>query len=416
MTLSRRHLLQGTAAVALAATVGAACTSDDAADDDGTSGNLAGVDLPVAFSPVLISTIGTESAPVECSDGRWRVLYELLLTNAKPATASIGRIDVVDASDPDRVISSIGPEELAVGLHRLSGASESSTSIPPDVSRLLYVELDFDGRNDVPDAVAHRFIGDGAANPGATEASAVDYLAAPFDLTTRSAAVIAAPLRGGRWLAVNGLDSTTGVHRGSVQSVGGRLYDAQRFAIDWMLLGDDDTLSSGDPTSTSSYHGFGAEVLAVADGSVVAVLDALDDQAPGTLPDPTDITIDTVDGNHVILEIGDGVYAFYAHLEKGSINVSEGDRVSVGDQIGTLGSSGNTSAPHLHLHLMTAPDPLGADGIPYVFEEFSLRGRVNDQAWGLAEELAGPWAIDDAVDEEMTKRLPLGLAVVAFPS
>ncbi len=55
-----------------------------------------------------------------------------------------------------------------------------------------------------------------------------------------------------------------------------------------------------------NYTCYGAEVVAVADGKVVGMLNDLDDQKPGKLPDPDTITIDTVDGNHVVLDIGGG--------------------------------------------------------------------------------------------------------------
>ncbi|MDZ7674689.1 MAG: M23 family metallopeptidase [Acidimicrobiales bacterium] len=419
VNVSRRTFIGAAAAGAAAATTGLACSSDD--DATGTSagtgaGPTTSVDLPVAFTPVLFSTVGAETAPVECSDGRWRVLYELVLTNSKPAPASLDRIEVVDAHDLGTVVATLADDDLTSSLHRLSGAPEPSTTIAPDAARLLYVELVFDALDDVPDVVAHRFVGDAAANPGTSEASPVEYVTAPFALRNRSEAIIAAPLRGGRWLAVNGLDSTTGVHRGSVQSVGGQLFDAQRFAIDWMKLDDAGHLASGDPAELSAYHGYGEPVLAVADGTVVDVADALDDQPPGTLPDPADITLETVDGNHVVLEIGEDVYAFYAHLSPGSVAVAEGDRVSAGDEIGELGNSGNTSAPHLHLHLMTTPDPLASDSIPYVFESFSLRGKVSDEAWGLADDISGPWEIEDPGESERSDQLPLGLDVISFPS
>ena len=66
--------------------------------------------------------------------------------------------------------------------------------------------------------------------------------------------------------------------------------------------------------------------MAVADGTVVDTLNDLDDQKPGTLPDPSTINMQNVDGNHIVIDLGDGVYAFYAHLRKNSVLVSVGDR------------------------------------------------------------------------------------------
>ncbi len=135
------------------------------------------------------------------------------------------------------------------------------------------------------------------------------------------------------------------------------------------------------------------------------------------MPDPADITLETVDGNHVILEIGDGVYAFYAHLGRGSVSVAEGDRVTAGQQIGTLGNSGNTSAPHLHLHLMTRSSALVADSIPYGLDAFTLEGRLDEETWSATDDLAGPWDVHPVDDPGgRSSQLPLDLSVVTFPS
>jgi murein DD-endopeptidase MepM/ murein hydrolase activator NlpD len=86
------------------------------------------------------------------------------------------------------------------------------------------------------------------------------------------------------------------------------------------------------------------------------------------------ITLETVGGNHVILNIGDGHYAFYAHLQPGSIKVHVGDRVKRGQLLGLVGNSGNSTEPHLHFHLSDASSPLGSEGIPYAYETLSILG------------------------------------------
>jgi murein DD-endopeptidase MepM/ murein hydrolase activator NlpD len=70
-------------------------------------------------------------------------------------------------------------------------------------------------------------------------------------------------------------------------------------------------------------------------------------------------------GNHVILDLGDGVYAMYAHLGHGSLLVRPGDRVRAGQEMARCGNSGNSSEPHVHFQLMDGPDPDSARGIPF---------------------------------------------------
>ncbi len=60
-------------------------------------------------------------------------------------------------------------------------------------------------------------------------------------------------------------------------------------------------------------------------------------------------------GNHVVLDLGDEVYAALAHLRRGSVRVRPGDRVAAGQQLAACGNSGNSTEPHLHFQLMDHP-------------------------------------------------------------
>jgi len=91
--------------------------------------------------------------------------------------------------------------------------------------------------------------------------------------------------------------------------------------------------------------------------------------------------------------------------------------VKVGQEIGRLGNSGNTSAPHLHLHLTAGPSPLGADGIPYLFERFGVRGAIDAEQWRQADDaISAAWRVvqpDHSGPHE--NELPLDLRIVDFP-
>jgi murein DD-endopeptidase MepM/ murein hydrolase activator NlpD len=86
-------------------------------------------------------------------------------------------------------------------------------------------------------------------------------------------------------------------------------------------------------------------------------------------------------GNHIIVESAEG-YAVYAHAQSGSIKVSVGDRVLPGHQLANVGHSGNSTAPHLHFHLMDHPDPLKAQGIPCCFREYEV---LQKNTWRLVQ-------------------------------
>jgi hypothetical protein len=370
--------------------------------------------LPDRFTAVLSRFIGEETAPVLGTDGLWHVVYELWFTNGKQVPAQIDRIEVLDF-DTEQVVHVLEGEALLATAFELSTRPAEDTVLEPNESLLIYVELEFESVEEVPDRIVHRLTGTGANNPGSREPVEISYLFSPWDISERTPPVIGPPLAGCGWVVINGCCSDSGAHRGAIQTVNGTLMDSQRYAIDWMRLNRNNRLVEGDPSRVENWVDYGSPVYAVASGTVVEVLDGLPDQPPGQLPDPLTITLETVDGNHVILDLGNGVYAFYAHLKHGSVLVEEGDRVVAGQQIGNLGNSGNTSAPHLHLHLMTAPSAIAADGIPYAFERFWVQGSLDREQWLEAEDLDVVW---DLVEEDIPgphfNELPLDVRVVTF--
>ena len=170
------------------------------------------------------------------------------------------------------------------------------------------------------------------------------YTIAPIAVSTEIT-VLGPPLAGKGWTALNGCCGVGTAHRPSGISVNGQIHYAQRFAIDWLLLDAEGRLFHGDGKTVMDYSGYGAKILAVADGTVVQAVDAFDDQVPGVLPDPKTIDLGNIDGNHIVLDIGHGKYAFYAHLKRGSVLVAKGAHVKRGQVLALMGNTGNTSAP-----------------------------------------------------------------------
>jgi hypothetical protein len=127
------------------------------------------------------------------------------------------------------------------------------------------------------------------------------------------------------------------------------LHTSESNAVDFVRLVDRRGYR-GDPQRSASWHGFGEPVLAPADGTVVGVLDGRPDEPVGAIGQTPG------QGNHVVLEIGDGRYAVLAHLQQGSVRVGEGERVRRGQHIGAIGDSGNSLAPHLHFQVQDRPD------------------------------------------------------------
>ncbi len=158
----------------------------------------------------------------------------------------------------------------------------------------------------------------------------------------------------------------------------GAPYVPERFAIDFLQLDQQGRLFVGPGKELKSYPAFGAEVLAAAGGTVVSAHDGRPEQIPGAVAKDV-ATLHVAGGNNIVVDIGGGRFAFYAHLQPGSLRVKPGDKVVTGQVLALLGNSGNTDAPHLHFHVMDGPLPLKANGLPYAFTRFTGRGVVTGE-------------------------------------
>jgi hypothetical protein len=222
----------------------------------------------------------------------------------------------------------------------------------------------------VPDQLTHRLTV-GVAPSGPTVGP---FTTARTPVVHDRAVVVSPPLAGARWVDLNGCCAEATAHRGALLAVNGALHLAQRFAIDFIQLQPDRRLVTGPLDKLSSYPYYGTPVVAAADGVVVRARDGLPNQVP--FEPPKGVTVGTAPGNHVVVAMGNGRFAMYAHLKPGSVRVSVGDHVTAGQVLGRLGNSGNTDLPHLHFQVMDSPSPLGSEGLPWVLRSFSSPGSV----------------------------------------
>lgn len=158
---------------------------------------------------------------------------------------------------------------------------------------------------------------------------------------------------------------------------------AQRFAYDF-LIRRDGASHTGDPSKLENYFCWDRPILAPADAIVAALADDLPDQAIG------ETDAGNAAGNHVVLDLGNGEYAFLAHLRRGSVAVKLGERVQRGTELGRCGNSGNTTEPHLHFHLQTTPLLHQGEGLPAFFEGYVADGRPVARGEPLQGQVVAP--------------------------
>ena len=112
-------------------------------------------------------------------------------------------------------------------------------------------------------------------------------------------------------------------------------------------------------------------------------------------------------GNHVMIQAKAGYIVFLAHLRNRSLVVTEGDEVRQGDVIGMVGSSGNSTMPHLHINLFDQMEnPFKAEVLPFVFSSYEtpgsdgrwVRNRSSLPAVGQFVRFAVTAATDESID------------------
>jgi hypothetical protein len=318
--------------------------------------------------------------------------YELHVTNLMNAGVTLTGIEIRDGSDTGRVLLSIPETGLGTVLARpgLTVTPSQRTSLAAAGRAHVFLWVPVDKRTP-PAALVHRLSfrrnpPDSAALARADSATRVRLLADTARITldgavtrvTASAVRVGAPLRG-EWVAANGPSNLSG-HRRTALPLNGTVAIAQRFGIDFLQVDENGRTWNGDSTDNKAYYAYGENIYAVGDGLVVQAKDSIPENTPrGPVARAVPINLVTVAGNHIVVDMGQGNFAFYAHIIPGSLRVKVGDRVRRGQVIGLVGNSGNSTEPHLHFHVVDGIAPgtstLGAEGIPYSIASFEVLAR-----------------------------------------
>ncbi len=299
------------------------------------------------------------------SAGRTYLTYELHLTNFGSAPHVLRRIEVLDAdtevAGPVAAFEAGQLDDLLQSVGATVGVGPERRHLAAGGSLVAFLSVAFDRGTHVPSTLRHRVIAEDLVAEGAAIGTHHTELR-----------VFGPPLKGANWRANSG-PSNDSYHRRGLFVIDGRAVIDRRYAIDWVKI-DKGATSSGETRDNHAYHAYGEEVLAVADGRVVSAKDGVPENVPrhegfrAAVP----ISLDTIAGNSITLDVGRGEFAFYMHLQPSSLRVKAGDRVRRGQVLARVGNSGDSREPHLHFEVTTSSRLLAGEGVPYVIDQYRV--------------------------------------------
>jgi Peptidase family M23 len=384
-----------------------------------TSGE--GQRYPLTIGPLVWHLLGSGVYPVNGSDGLTHVAFAMQFTNSWNLPVTIRSVEVVDPSQNNKPtganrVLSIKDQDVT-GLVKLSSLPSTmdkasySSKLMGGESGVMFFDLTYADSNAVPCTIALRVHALQPENQRLPESTVVSP---PLRVGSQAAIVLAPPFKGDGWIDANGCCLEVGPHRFVTNPMNGTLDPSEQFAIDWVKIDNQGKAFRDDGKASEQWLCYGVDVLAVASGTVVEAMRDLPDQPPGIAP--SNLTMPEIAGNHVILDLGGGRYAMYAHLAPRSVTVHVGDRVKAGDKLGLLGNSGNTTGPHLHFQISDRPSTLDVTSLPFVFQTMALQSRTSvnlDEIENYTDKgIALP--VDSKVAKPLTRAMPLSRDVIDF--
>jgi hypothetical protein len=359
--------------IAILAVIGAGCTQPAA--EQHTALAVPPLNISVPFPPIPVS-----------SQNGINLAYELELVPAKGYVPVVEKVEVLNPATGKILYTADG--ELLSALYQ-------PASVPPPTASELRngtgklslprIPLWFVVSPDaVPDRLSHRLTLNRTASGLPPVTITGGEVAVKKDLLP---VVVSSPVHGPGWMVMETTSPLTHHFRAQI-TMNGVTRVPQRYAQDWVYLDPvSGQAAAGNATLARNYYGFGKEIFAVANGTVVDASDGLADFE--TIYSAAGTPLANAAGNYVIIDLGNKKYACYAHMVNGSVRVKKGDIVKEGQMIGLNGNSGNSDIPHLHFQVVTdIPSFLGTEGYPHVYRSFNVTGEVNETRG--AERMSSP--------------------------
>ena len=139
-----------------------------------------------------------------------------------------------------------------------------------------------------------------------------------------------------------------------------------KYAWDFIIDGDNGKDYENDGDVCEDYFCFDTPVIAPLDGTVVKVIDNINDNKIG------EVNTKQNWGNTIVIDHGQGLFSALSHLKKKSITISENDKIKKGDIIAKCGNSGRSPYPHLHFQFQLT-DRIGEKTYKFPFSHFVFR-------------------------------------------
>ena len=173
---------------------------------------------------------------------------------------------------------------------------------------------------------------------------------------------------------------------------------AQWYGIDFMKVAGSSSraLFKSDGKTIEDFYSWDQMVLAPTIGKVEIVVDGLPDNPIG-IQDRQNVC-----GNYVVVRTENGKFIFIAHLQNRSVEVKPGNYIEIGDPVGRCGNSGNSGAPHIHLHAQDTPNFNKGSGQNMIFRSINveLTGKIFEKVdWPLIRGLF-VWNRNDEIEKE----------------
>ncbi|MEZ5277716.1 MAG: M23 family metallopeptidase [Opitutaceae bacterium] len=135
-----------------------------------------------------------------------------------------------------------------------------------------------------------------------------------------------------------------------------------------IISGTKSETRQGDPNRNESHGCWAQPIYSPIDGVVEVAVDGVPDNIPGELNRSSAM------GNHLMLKSPDGFVVVLAHFKQGSIAREAGEPIKAGDFLALCGNSGNSTEPHLHMHVQSGIGMAQSVAMRMVFPSITVNG------------------------------------------